>query len=287
MENQEFVCVCGRKFNTANSLRSHRGHCRQYTKPENKSKYIVEDGKYVCECGRSFYGSQSLLGHFSHCKQHLGITDEELLERNRIQSLSNKHNFANISRNELIEYNKRSNESRVRNIRIGKTIPNFLGKHHSDETKEKIRKSRVKVLSDGVVHPGFDKNKLTYIERWFINEVILKNKLHCKYDIVNEMRIYPYFLDFAFSDIKLDVELDGDYHNTDDRKKRDKIRTNRLSELGWTTYRITAREIKMSPEKTISNFITYINGINPNKEFGCMVYRLDYEHILEKERYSS
>ena len=287
MENQEFVCVCGRKFNTANSLRSHRGHCKQYTKPENKSKYLVEDGKYVCECGRSFYGSQSLLGHFSHCKRHLGITDEELLERNRIKSLSNPYNFANLSKDKLIEYNKKSTETQKQNILSGKTKPSFLGKHHTDETKEKIRKSRIEVLSDGIVHPGFDKSRLTYIERWFINEIILKNNLHCKYDIINEMRIYPYFLDFAFSDIKLDVELDGDYHNTDDRKKRDDKRADYLSKLGWETYRITARDIKISPDKIKSDFMSYINRINPNKKLGCMVYRLNCEHILEPERYFS
>lgn len=256
---------------------------------DKECRYKNQDGTYTCECGRSFSNSQSLLGHFGWCIPHrekLGKDCNQEVFKSRT-SAGNPHNFKNISDDKRIEYKRRSREKLIENLNSGKIKPSFLGKQHTVETKEKIRKSRIEVLSDGIVHPGFDKSRLTYIERWFINEIILKNNLHCKYDIINEMRIYPYFLDFAFSDIKLDVELDGDYHNTDDRKKRDDKRADYLSKLGWETYRITARDIKISPDKIKSDFMSYINRVNPNKKLGCMVYRLNCEHILEPERYFS
>lgn len=255
---------------------------------DKECRYKNQDGTYTCECGRSFSNSQSLLGHFGWCIPHrekLGKDCNQEVFKSRT-SAGNPHNFKNISDDKRIEYKRRSREKLIENLNSGKTKPSFEGKHHTDETKEKIRKSRNKVLSDGLVHPGFDRNvRLTYIERWFVNEIILPNKLHCKYDIVNEKSVYPYFLDFAFQDIMLDVELDGTYHKNDDRMERDKKRTEILGDKGWKTYRIDARRISKDPETVKNEFINFINKLEPNKKNGCVIYRMDFEHILSNSMF--
>lgn len=71
---------------------------------------------------------------------------------------------------------------------------------------------------------------MSYLEAWFYDKVIVRNELESKYDIVNEYCEYPYFLDFAFVNERIDVELDGKYHQIEDRRKHDEKRAAYLKE---------------------------------------------------------
>lgn len=47
-----------------------------------------------------------------------------------------------------------------------------------------------------------------------------------------------YFLDFAFSDLKLAVEYDGAHHMEIENMEKDIERLDRLNEIGWRVYRV-------------------------------------------------
>ena len=57
-----------------------------------------------------------------------------------------------------------------------------------------------------------------------------------------------YILDFAFVDIRLDVEADGEYWHSGERMaEHDQRRDQYLHECGWLTLRLTESEINESP----------------------------------------
>ena len=107
--------------------------------------------------------------------------------------------------------------------------------------------------------------KYSYLEKIFIDEYIIPNNLQNKYEIINEYSEYPYFLDFAFIDIKVDVEIDGKCHfsNGINRINHDIIRDKELINKGWKIYRISYNEI--NDEKIKENFLNFINSYKEYK----------------------
>lgn len=115
----------------------------------------------------------------------------------------------------------------------GKFIPSQKGKVHTEEEKRKISESRKQYLLE---HP----EKVPYIlnhhskgdsypEKYF-KEVFDNAKI----DYSQNYYSNGYFLDFAWPDIKIYIEIDGEQHYVDHRiVEHDKVRTQRLHELGW------------------------------------------------------
>lgn len=70
---------------------------------------------------------------------------------------------------------------------------------------------------------------------------VAKNKIP---NLVPQVEIGPYRADFAFTDRKVLVELDGhDYHKTKDQRTKDARRDRYLQENGWQVIRFTGSEI--------------------------------------------
>lgn len=119
--------------------------------------------------------------------------------------------------------------------------------------------------------------KMSEFEEWAYDK-ILENKLEEKYDIINEFSEYPYFIDFAFVNEKIALELDGYQHfmNKKNRKK-DKIRDECLKDKGWIMYHISYLENK---EDAFNKFLNWLNDpVNP-KVFGDKIYK--YKEVKKK-----
>jgi very-short-patch-repair endonuclease len=68
-----------------------------------------------------------------------------------------------------------------------------------------------------------------------------------------------YILDFFCDELRLGLELDGDYHNSQDQKEYDEGRTYELAELGIKIIRFSNQEVLWETEKvleTIRDFAT-------------------------------
>lgn len=141
------------------------------------------------------------------------------------------------------------------------------GYENHPERRDVARKNRLNYLlnNQNFVNTAWGKRanrELSYLENWFIDNVIKKYELQNKYDIVNDYSVSPYFLDFAFINIKLDVELDGRCHfiNGEKRIQHDIERDKFLLENGWKIFRISYLD---NNENTIKQFLEYLN----NEEF--------------------
>ena len=86
-----------------------------------------------------------------------------------------------------------------------------------------------------------------------------------------------YFLDFAFLELKLDLEIDGQQHFiTKTAIEYDMERDNFLINSGWKVYRISWIELRKNPKVIFDNFINWLND-NDN-----LYYKYNVEEILSK-----
>ena len=65
-----------------------------------------------------------------------------------------------------------------------------------------------------------------------------------KFLIQREYSFFPYFIDFAFVDLKIAIEIDGSQHLLPERKERDEKKDLLLQENGWRVIRIAESVVK-------------------------------------------
>jgi len=130
------------------------------------------------------------------------------------------------------------------------------GKKHSEETKKKISEHRIKFLRENPDKVPYKLNHYSkgrsYAEEYW--KVILDtNNLSYK----EQYQIGPYQLDFAFPNLKIDLEIDGDQHHLDKRVvESDKRRNLYLEDLGWTIIRVKWSEYQKLEDKK-----SYVNSL--------------------------
>lgn len=104
--------------------------------------------------------------------------------------------------------------------------------------------------------------ELSYIEQWFYDNIIVPYALEETFQIINEYSFYGYSFDYAFIDLRLDVELDGGTHFRDDKRiENDKQRDAFTKSKNWKVYRITYKEINDNPNKVILDFLLYLDSL--------------------------
>ena len=86
------------------------------------------------------------------------------------------------------------------------------------------------------------KNK-SYPEAMF-EKFLYENGYADKYLIQREYSFFPYFIDFAFVDLKIAIEIDGSQHLEEKRQKKDKEKDELLQNNGWKVIRIAENIVK-------------------------------------------
>lgn len=176
--------------------------------------------KLICiYCNETFANGRVLGGHMTHCK------------------LNPK--YAEIIAN-------------IRQVMIDRKFT------WSDDDKKRISVERIKYLTE---HPDKVPYKLNHSSKMSYPENIFKNALESAnitgwvYNYQNG--IYSY--DFAFPELKIDVEIDGGTHTQEKVKKIDERRDMFSRENGWTVIRFTAKEVKENVLKCINRLNNLFN----------------------------
>jgi|GEM_PF-7113910 len=224
---------------------SHKMLCRK------KAKNAFGKNKVCTICNKSFN-----LGNF---KRHSCSTSEIA---NEIMQLYKNHSMRDITQLGYPRSIVRSVlRGKLRSIsEAGKLAHKLKSENfkHSDETKAKMRKTRLKYMKNNPQSTAWRKQSMSYPEKVF-KQLIEKHQLGKKYDIVNEYSIFPYFIDFAFVNIKLAIEIDGEQHYTMQSKiDRDKQKDELLISKGWKVYRIPAFKIQNEFEDIEKSFLEYL-----------------------------
>ena len=180
-----------------------------------------------CEkCGKIFKQEYYFNEHNKKCK----ITKEDIQEIQRLYS----EEFLSIKDITIKKgYDKHTVEFLISKCNIKRRNLSESQKaahlHHpesfktSEKTKDKQRKRRIEYLRTHKFDNAWRRTNQSFIEKQF--EIIInKNKLFEKYDIVREYSFFPYYLDYAFENIKLDVEVDGSQHWRDEEQKQSDVK---------------------------------------------------------------
>ena len=137
-----------------------------------------------------------------------------------------------------------------RNHSESQLISKYKGHKHTQETKDKISRIRIKYLEehpDKVPYLINHSSKRSYPELLFEN-ALLKSRVH---GWKSKYRIGIYEYDFAFLKKKIDVEVDGGTHLSDKVIKIDTRRDIWSKSNGWKVVRFTAKEVKFDIDSCI------------------------------------
>jgi very-short-patch-repair endonuclease len=153
---------------------------------------------------------------------------------------------------------------------------------HTEESKKKLREIRLNFMKNNPEKTAWRLSNVSYPEKLCV-EYIEKNGLDKKYSIVREYSVFPYFVDFAFINEMVAVEIDGSQHLLPDRKENDDKKDNLLNDLGWLVIRISENQIKTNIENVFNEIVSILKNkpkIN-NHRIGLIVKPKKYQ---KKER---
>lgn len=233
-------------------------------------------------CGRDLFNPGGLSQHIPKCERLSLIKDEviklyvdesysvkDLRKKFKLQSGDIKTVLGDKIRS-LSEANKLARKKYPENYK------------HSEETKKRLRNIRLEFMKNNPEKTAWRLSNVSYPEKLFI-EYIESNGLDKKYSIIREYSVFPYFIDFAFVNQMVAIEIDGSQHLLPERKEKDDKKDKLLNNLGWFVVRISENEIKTNI-KEVFNKITSILNEKPkvnNLRIGMVVHPKKHQ---KKER---
>ena len=138
---------------------------------------------------------------------------------------------------------------------------------HTEETKKKMSEKRLLYLKEHRECTAWRRKNMSYPEKVFFN-FLVNNGYDKKYLIVREYSVFPYYIDYAFIDLKIAIEIDGSQHLEEDRKKKDEEKDKLLQENGWKIIRFTAKFIKENYDEIKNILDKFIISDNKYEKVG-------------------
>lgn len=179
-----------------------------------------------------------------------------------IREIGIKYNIKSKSYISNLLQNKTRNVSQANKIAHKKYPEKFL---HSQETKNKMREKRLTYMKLHPEQTAWRIKNESYPEKIF-EKFLIENGYSEKYLIQREYSVFPYFIDFAFVDLKIAIEIDGSQHLLEERRKKDEKKDILLQENGWKVIRIAENVVKNEWD-TISNVLNKFINVDNNLFF--------------------
>lgn len=245
--NTKKCSKCKRNISNSNFKR-HVESCGKEKEKRIKEEWQLENGKYKCPFCEKEYSKKGISTHI--WKNH---TEEGI----KFKPTKGKASWNKGLTKETDVRIKNYGETYSKRVKSGEIIPNWKGKTHKEESKDKISKAMINFLKENpnkVPYIINHSSKMSYPEKIFFDKLKEENIIGWEYRY--RTGIYEY--DFAFINKKLDVEIDGSTHNHSKVKKIDKRRDEWSKERGWTVIRFSAQEVKLNINKCISELKKYL-----------------------------
>jgi len=206
---------------------------------------------YKCEiCEKVLSNKGGLVTHQKTCEKVFHLKDEikklYVDELWSIRELAKKFGLGSTTIVDVLGEEKRGISEGA--IVAHKKYPESF--KHSEDTKETIRVKRLDFIKRNPEQTAWRTKNVSYPEKVFLGK-ITELGWDKKYSIVRELSVFPFFIDFAFVNENVAIEIDGSQHLLPDRKERDEKKDRLLIENGWTVIRISEKEIKKNIEETL------------------------------------
>lgn len=226
-----------------------------------------------CEyCSKELKNKGGYVRHIKTCKKVQKIKSEVIKlyteDSLNIGKLSKRYN---IGKNAIIKILGDEKRTSSESAKIAHKL--YPEKYkHSEESKQKMRIKRLEYMRKNPEKTAWRKSNISYPEKIFLKEIIKLgwNKNHL---IVREYSFFPYFIDFAFINEKVAVEIDGSQHLLNERKDSDKRKDDLLIEKGWRIIRIKAKDINLNLDESISKIKEFISSDVKYKNVGIIEYK--------------
>lgn len=233
-------------------------------------------------CSRKLDNMSNLNQHINKCQKLIDIKEEIIdlyINKNySVRDLRNKFKLQSTDIKNVLG-DKIRTLSEANKLAREKYPDKFK---HNEESKKIMREKRLEFMKNNPDKTAWRLSNVSYPERIFI-EYVETNGLDKKYSIVREYSVFPYFIDFAFVNQMVAIEIDGSQHLLPERKEKDDKKDNLLNDFGWSVIRISEKEIKTNIEN-VFNKITYILNEKPkvnNVRIGMVVHPKKFQ---KKER---
>ena len=217
---------------------------------------------YICKfCGKVCKNANSLRNHERLCKENPNHQESYFKTHKNIRINKEPWNKG-LTKETDVRVNKISNSIKD-GIKSGKIKLLYLGKHLSEEHKQKISNSMKQAHKEKRAHNiGSSRwnNEHSWPEKWFIE--VLQNEFNMieNIDYETEMPFDKYSLDFAWSEKKLCIEIDGEQHERfEEYKLRDITKDKLLLKNGWKVLRIKWKDCYANPKQYIKIVKNYLN----------------------------
>jgi len=225
----------------------------------------------ICNCKLDNVGN--LKQHIKKCEK-LSVIKDELIrlyvdEFYSVKDLRKKFKFQSEDI-KIVLGNKVRTASEANKLAHKKYPERFK---HTEESKKIIREKRLEFMKNNPDKTAWRLSNVSYPEKLFI-EYVESNGLDKKYSIVREYSVFPYFIDFAFVNQMVAIEIDGSQHLLPERKKEDDKKDKLLNELGWLVIRVSEKEIKTNIGETFNQILSILEDkpkIN-NHRIGIVVH---------------
>lgn len=135
------------------------------------------------------------------------------------------------------------------------------------ERRNKISAALVKAHAEGR-HPGWchknqDLLRSSYPERWF-RKVLAEDPRFKDLMVIEQHKVWKYYLDFAFAEFMVDLEIDGIQHRRQDQQQKDVKRDDYLNSVGWFVYRIEWSKLQTDTQRCIDDFKVFLESKQKN-----------------------
>lgn len=129
----------------------------------------------------------------------------------------------------------------------------------SEEAKDKIRTARLKFMKEHPEQTAWRQKNESYPEKCFI-KMLSDYGFDKKYLIYKEYSVFPYFIDFAFFNEKVAVEVDGSQHLEPERAESDRKKDLLLLDNGWYVIHFTATDVMKNPSMIAEKLNEFISN---------------------------
>lgn len=211
-----------------------------------------------CEiCNLTFTNKGNLFQHTKKCKKLFEIKDEIInLYINENYSIKELRAKFKVQSDDI----KNILGDKIRTLSDASKVAHkkYPEKYvHSDKTKKILREKRLNFMKNNPEKTAWRLSNVSYPEKLFIEYIELIG-FDKKFSIIREYPIFPYFIDFAFVNEMVAIEIDGSQHLLPERKERDNNKDKLLNELGWLVIRISEKEIKNNIQNVFEQIIPII-----------------------------
>lgn len=216
----------------------------------------MKESKWKCEVCNTFFKSKHDLYKHKKAESHYLVNNSKL---GIVKSDINLIYKCKYCGREILSKSGCTLHEKSCDLNPNKVPGSNLGYHHSEEVRKKLSEIRKKKIKEngGVWWNSRSNCKRSYAEDWVLK--IINNEVLDK-DFVEEYHLNKWFMDFAWPKKKIYIEVDGQQHQWEDRKKRDEEKDEYYKSLGWKCLRLSWSYCCNNTQECIKDIIDFVDN---------------------------